>query len=103
MGLSDELIRLEQQAAQVASYLHDADEETLQLIADGWAPLADSTKGRPPAQLARWRRDWVGWLMECAERYEARPTEPSADELHQILMRWATGTPRLRRHKTGHG
>ena len=39
MGLNEELLRLEQQAATVASYLDPDDEELLQAVADAWAPL----------------------------------------------------------------
>jgi hypothetical protein len=89
MGLGDELLALEQQAAQVASYLHDADEELLQQVADAWAPLPNTIKGSNRAQRERWRLDWVAWLVECGDRYEARPPEPSVDDLHRLLVRWA--------------
>lgn len=91
MSLTDALLALEQQAAQVASYLHDADEELLQQVADAWAPLADDSRYSNPAQRQRWRRDWVRWVLECAERFEARPPEPSADDLHRVIVRWARG------------
>mgnify|MGYP006276514815 CR=1 FL=1 len=88
MTLGDELLKLEQQAATVASYLHDADEELLQEVADGWAPMPDGTRYSTPVQRARWRRDWVRWVLECGERWEARPAEPSVDDLHQVIMSW---------------
>ena len=88
MTLGDELLKLEQQAAQVASYLHDADEDLLHQVADAWAPLPNTTKGSSPAQRRRWRLDWIRWLLECAERYEGRPPEPSADDLHRVIVRW---------------
>lgn len=101
MGLSDALLELEQQAAIVASFLDPDDEELLQQIADAWAPLP-VIKGASQSQRRRWQRDWIAWLLEAAERWEARPAEPSADDLHRLLIRWATGTPPARRHETGH-
>jgi hypothetical protein len=88
MGLSDELIALERQAATVASYLDPDDKDLLQRLADAFAPLPGTTKGSSPAQRERWRRDWVVWLLECGERFEARPVEPSADDLHRLIVRW---------------
>jgi len=87
MGLGDELLRLEQQAATVASYLDPDDEELLQQVADAWAPMPGY--GCSITQRKRWQRNWVEWLFEAAERWEARPAEPSADDLHRVIVRWA--------------
>ena len=101
MGLNEELLRLEQQAAVVASYLDPDDEELLQAVADAWAPFP--TTQCSITQRKRWALNWIEWLFEAASRWEARPSEPSVDDLHRLLIRWATGTPPARRHKTGHG
>jgi hypothetical protein len=92
--LNDALLALEHQAAVVAACLDGADAELLQQVADGWAP------GTTPRQAGL----WLQWLRDCQQRWQQQPPdEPSADEMHRVLIKWATGTPRLRRHKTGHG
>lgn len=87
MGLSDDLLRLEQQAAVVASYLDPDDQELLQRVADAWAPMP--TTQCSITQRKRWALNWIAWLFEAASRWEARPAEPSADDLHRVIVRWA--------------
>jgi len=89
MGLGDELLRLEQQAATVASYLDPDDEELLQQVADAWAPFPGSACSQ--ASRKRWQRDWIEWLFEAAERWESRPAEPSVDDLHRLIVGWVLG------------
>lgn len=94
MGLGDELLKLEQQAAVVASYLDPDDEELLEQVADAWAPMpaCGTTKGTTAAQRQRWRRQWIDWLFSCAESWEARPSEPSGDDLHRLIVGWCRRT-----------
>jgi hypothetical protein len=94
--LNDALLALEHQAAVVASFLDPDDDELLQQIADAWAPVPNATKGSNRAQRARWRREWLSWVLECGDRWEARPTELSVDEMHRVLIRWACARRRRR-------
>jgi hypothetical protein len=102
MELVDALLQLEAAAALVESLLPaELTPEQQMLLLEAWGP--------PPRRVSATRtrelqaEDWLGLIRSCAGRYEQRPDEPSVDELHRVLIRWATGTPRLRRHKTGHG
>ncbi len=89
MDLNDALLALEHQAAVVASFIDFDDADLVQQIADAWAPLPDGYQA-PPIVRDRWRRQWVSWLRDAAMRWEARPpAEPSADDLHRVLIRWA--------------
>jgi len=74
VDLNDALLELEHQAAVVASFLDFDDEELLQRVADGWAPLPDGYQATPIVRN-RWRRQWVSWLRDCAERWESKPVE----------------------------
>ena len=85
--LAQQLIALEQQAAQVAALLDDAPPEVLEQVMAAFAPMPD-IKGANQATRDRWARTWLGWVAECGGRYEARPLEPSADDLHQLLVNW---------------
>jgi len=75
------LLELERAAATVESLLpyELTPEQRMQLL-EAWGP--------PPRRYnnARARElqadDWIAWIRSCAGRYEARPTEPSADDLH---------------------
>lgn len=88
MDLNDALLALEHQAAVVAACLDDADAELLQQVADGWAP------GTSPRQAGL----WLQWLRDCQQRWQQqRPDEPSADEMHRLLLRWACASKRRRR------
>lgn len=88
MELNDALLALEHQAAVVAACLEDADAELLQQVADGWAP------GTTPRQAAL----WLQWLRDCQQRWQRQPPdEPSADEMHRLLLRWACASKRRRR------
>ncbi len=72
MDLNDALLSLEHQAAVVASFIDFDDADLVQQIADGWAPLPDGYQATPIVRN-RWRRQWISWLRDCAERWEARP------------------------------
>jgi hypothetical protein len=61
--LTQALAQLEAAAAAVGRLLQDADEETVQLVAEAWAPLRPFGCPRP-----RWQHYWLEWLRECAER-----------------------------------
>jgi hypothetical protein len=63
MELTQALAQLEAAAAAVGHLLQDADEETVQLVADAWGPLMP--KGY---QARRWHPFWIEWLRDCAER-----------------------------------
>ncbi len=88
MELNDALLALEHQAAVVAACLDGADAELLQQVADGWAP------GTTPRQAGL----WLQWLRDCQQRWQQQPSdEPSADEMHRLLLRWACASKRRRR------
>jgi len=74
MDLNDALLELERQAATVASFIDFDDADLVQQIADGWAPLPDGYQATPIVRN-RWRRQWVSWLRDCAERWESKPVE----------------------------
>jgi len=72
VDLNDALLELEHQAAVVASFIDFDDADLVQQIADAWAPLPDGYQASPVVR-SRWRRQWVSWLRDCAERWESRP------------------------------
>jgi hypothetical protein len=74
VDLNDALLALEHQAAVVASFIDFDDTDMVQQVADGWAPLPDGYQATPIVR-DRWRRQWISWLRDCAERWEARPVE----------------------------
>jgi hypothetical protein len=74
VDLNDALLELERQAAVVASFIDFDDADLVQQIADGWAPLPDGYQATTIVRN-RWRRQWISWLRDCAERWEARPVE----------------------------
>ena len=74
MDLNDALLALEHQAATVASFIDFDDADMVQQIADAWAPLPDGYQATPIVRN-RWRRQWVSWLRDCAERWESKPVE----------------------------
>ncbi len=86
MELNDALLALEEAAAVVDALLPD-DEDELDAICDGWAPFPGSACSLTSRK--RWQRDWIGWIQDCGQRWEARPAEPSADDLHGVIVRWA--------------
>ena len=85
--LAEQMILLEQQAAQVAVLIDGAPPEVLEQAMAAFAPLP-RVKGTNQATRDRWARDWLQWIADCGDRYEARPAEPSADDLHQLLVNW---------------
>ncbi len=74
MDLNDALLELERQAAVVASFIDFDDADLVQQIADAWAPLPDGYQATLIVRN-RWRRQWVSWLRDCAERWESKPVE----------------------------
>lgn len=88
MELIEALLELEQAAAVVESCLpvELTPEQALQL-ADAWGPPA--RRGANPRTRELAAQDWIAWIRECAGRFEQRPAEPSADDLHRLIVRWA--------------
>ena len=70
--LAEQLILLEQQAAQVAALLDDAPPEVLEAVGRAFAPLP-VLKGSSQATRDRWARTWFAWVSDCGDRWEARP------------------------------
>ena len=89
MELADALLALEEAAAVVDALLPD-DENELDAICDGWAPFPSSACS--PIQRKRWQRDWLAWICDCGQRWEARPAEPSVDDLHRVIVGWVLRT-----------
>ena len=85
--LAERLIALEQQAAQCAALLDDAPPEVLEQVIAAFAPLP-GLKYSTPKSRERWAQTWLGWIADCGDRYESRPAEPSADDLHRVLIAW---------------
>lgn len=96
MELAQALNRLEQAAAAVGELLRDADEETIQQVVAGWAPL------RPKGyQARRWDNYWLGWCVECSERLppaeaDRVPVAPSQAEQGET---WTCPEPLLTTHQ----
>lgn len=96
MELIQALLALEAAAATVESFLPDelTPEQAMQLL-DAWGPPPRRHKTARSREIQA--LDWIGWIRSCADRYEARPHEPSADDLHRLLLRWACASKRRRR------
>ena len=75
MELTQALTQLEAAAAAVGHLLQDADEETVQLVVDAWAPLMP--RGY---QARRWHPFWIAWLQDCAERVPVVPSQAKHGE-----------------------
>ena len=95
MDLAQAFLALEQAAAVVESCL------PLELTAEQQMELLEAW-GPPPRRIKSSRaralqaEDWIAWIRCCAGRYEQRPTEPSVDEMHRLLLRWACASKRRR-------
>jgi len=85
--LAEQLIALEQQAAQCAALLDDAPPEVLDQVIAAFAPMP-TTKGATSQQRERWARFWVSWVVSCGDRWEQRPTGPAAGDLEELIVRW---------------
>jgi hypothetical protein len=85
--LAEQLIALEEQAAQCAALLDDAPPEVVEQVLAAFAPMPP-IKGAGAKQRAIWGRLWLDWIVDCGERYEARPLEPSGDDLHRLIVGW---------------
>jgi hypothetical protein len=90
MELTQALAQLEAAAAAVGHLLQDADEETVQLVAEAWGPLMP--KGY---QARRWHPFWIEWLRDCAERVPVVPSQVNHGE------NWTCPAPLLRTQKRG--
>ncbi len=88
MELTQALAQLEAAAAAVGRLLQDADEETVQLVAEAWAPLRPFGCPRP-----RWQHYWLEWLRECAERVPVVPSQAKHGE------NWTRPAPLLTSHQ----
>jgi len=85
--LAEQLIALEQQAAQCAALLDDAPPEVVLEVIEAFAPMPTS-KGVTRRQRERWSRFWIDWVISCGDRWEQRPTGPAAGDLEELIMRW---------------
>ncbi len=89
MALIDALLALEHAAADVESFLPvDATPAELAELLAPWAPperRINTVRGR---QLQA--EDFVRWIRDCGERWEARPpAHPSGEEMAALLLGWA--------------
>jgi hypothetical protein len=90
MALIDALLALEHAAADVESFLPlDADPAELAELLDAWAPprRRSNTSRSRELQLV----DWIAWIRDCGERWEARPPapHPTGEEMGGLIVRWA--------------
>ena len=86
--LAEQLILLEQQAAQVAALLYDAPPELLETVGRAFAPMPDM-KGANQATRDRWAQTWLDWVMESGARWESRPPDhPDGEVMAALLLRW---------------
>jgi hypothetical protein len=89
LALADALVALESAAAVVESYLPaELTPAQQRELWSCWGPVPPE-KGISYRQRQIRAEEWVAWLRSCAGRYEQRPVEPSADELHQVIVSWA--------------
>jgi len=51
-----------------------------------FAPLL-ALKITSAKQCETWGKTWLAWIADCGERYEQRPAEPLADDLHLVMIR----------------
>jgi hypothetical protein len=93
MDVREALNQLELAAAAAGAALMELDADHQRQMLEGWAPVAGSK---------RFIEHWHRWLLESAEMWPDHEADDQPD-LHRVLIRWATGTPPARRHKTGHG
>jgi len=95
VDLAQAFLALEQAAAVVESYLPLAltAEQQMELV-EAWGPPPRRIKSARARALQA--EDWIAWIRCCAGRYEQRPTEPSVDEMHRLLLRWACASKRRR-------
>lgn len=90
MELIEALLELEAAAATVESYLPDADDAELAELLAPWGPPPRRGRGTSAKSRQSQAEDWVAWLKDCAERWEARPpAHPSGEALGGLLIRWA--------------
>jgi len=92
VNLVQALLELEHAAATVESFLPaDADDAELAELLAPWGPPPRRGKGTTTRGRQIQAEDWVAWLKDCAERWEARPPDPhpSGDDLGGLLLRWA--------------
>lgn len=88
--LAEQLILLEQQAAQCAALLDGAPPEVLEMVGKAFAPLP--VMKSPPNQATRdkWAKTWIAWIADCGDRWEARPPDhPDGGVMAELLLRWA--------------
>jgi hypothetical protein len=89
VDLIEALLALEHAAAVVESFLPvDADPAQLAELLDAWAPprRRSNTSRSRELQLV----DWIAWLRDCGERWEARPpAHPSGEQMAALIIRWA--------------
>ena len=87
MELDDALLQLEAAAAVVESFLPDElSQEQAMLLLEAWGPPRRRQHNARARELQA--EDWIAWIRAAAGRFEARPAEPSADDLHRAIMRW---------------
>ncbi len=89
MDLIEALLALEHAAAVVESFLPvDATTAELAELLAPWAPPVrriNTVRGR---QLQA--EDFVRWIRDCGERWEARPpAHPSGEAMGALLLEWA--------------
>lgn len=87
--LVEQMILLEQQAAQVAALLYDAPPEVLETVGRAFAPMPEM-KGSNQATRDRWAQTWLAWIADSGDRWEARPPDhPDGGVMAELLLRWA--------------
>jgi len=85
--LAEQLILLEQQAAQVAALLDDASPELVEQVLAAFAP-PPALKITSAKQRETWGKTWIAWLMDAGDRWERRPSGAAAGELEELILRW---------------
>jgi hypothetical protein len=91
MALIDALLALEHAAAVVESFLPvDATTAELAELLAGWAPPVRRINTVRSRQLQA--EDFVRWIRDCGERWEARPpAHPTGEQMAALVLAWARG------------
>jgi len=86
--LAEQLIALEQQAAQCAALLDGAPPEVLAEVLTAFAPMP-ALKITNAKQRETWGKTWIAWVMDAGARWEARPPDhPDGEVMADLLLKW---------------
>jgi hypothetical protein len=90
--IAEQMILLEQQAAQVAALIDGAPPEVVDQVIEAFAPLP-VVKGANAKQREVWAATWLRWVADCGDRFEQRPHQhPSGEAMAELFIRWCASS-----------